>query len=244
LTSLPETKAAEMHDYPILLDMRDRSCLVVGGGEVGTRKAESLLLCKARVTVVSLRVSARLAELARGGNLVVKARAYREPDLQGMFLVFGATDDPKVNRQVHADAERRGILCNIADQPEICSFFLPAVVRRGDLTISISTAGRSPALAKQLRRQLERQFGDEYRLLLLLLGAVRTNLLQKDHAPDAHKVVFEQLINSDILSWIRDGRLEEIDHLLRTLLGEELSFEALIGKLKAGPADSGNSAER
>jgi len=147
-----------------------------------------------------------------------------------MFLVIGATDDEALNRRVHRDAEKRGILCNIADRPEICNFILPSVVRRGDLTISISTSGRSPALAKKLRKELEQTYGKEYSVLLHLMGAIRRKLLKKAHAPEAHKPLFEQLVDSDLLAMIREDRRADIDRLLDEVLGQGFTYDALMKK--------------
>ena len=147
-----------MRYYPVYLDIRDRNCLVVGGGSVGTRKVKTLLDCGGRVTVISLEVSAALDTLARSGRVELKERAYSQSDLEDVFLVIGATDDQDLNRRISSDAARQNLLCNIADRPEICNFILPSIVSRGDLTISISTAGQSPAMAKTLRKSLEQQF--------------------------------------------------------------------------------------
>jgi precorrin-2 dehydrogenase / sirohydrochlorin ferrochelatase len=219
-----------MRYYPINLDIRDRNCLVIGGGAVGTRKAASLLACGARVTVVSPAVTHRLADLADNRFLQLIKRPYRAEDLDNVFLVIGATDDEELNRRVHRDAETRGILCNIADRPEICNFILPSVVRRGDLTISVSTSGRSPALAKKLRQQLEQTFGEEYRSLLQLMGAIRRELLAETHAPEAHKPLFEKLVNSDLPAMIREDRQADIDRLLHEVLGQGFTYATLMKK--------------
>jgi precorrin-2 dehydrogenase/sirohydrochlorin ferrochelatase len=209
-----------MRYYPIQLDIRDRPCLVVGGGAVGTRKVQTLVACGARVTVVSLAATAELQEAAGVGRIVLHLREYAEADLEGILLVIGATNDEDLNRRVSTDAERRRILCNIADRPERCNFILPAVIERGDLIITVSTSGRSPALAKHLRREIGRQFGEEYAVLLRLLGAARKRLLAEAHAPEAHKPLFEAIVASDILDRIRAGQTEEVDRLLAEVLGE------------------------
>lgn len=217
-----------MRYYPVQLDIRGRRCLVVGGGGVGTRKAEGLIACGAAVTVVAPEAHGRLKELAAAGRIALAERAFRPEDLAGVFLVIGATDDEQLNRRVSEEAERRGILCNIADRPEACSFILPAVVRRGELTLAVSTGGRSPALAKKLRGELERQFGPEYAVLLDLLGAIRRRLLAQAHAPEAHKPLFERLVESDILEMIRRNDRAAIDCLLKEILGEEFRLEDLL----------------
>jgi precorrin-2 dehydrogenase/sirohydrochlorin ferrochelatase len=209
-----------MRYFPIQLDIRGRACLVVGGGGVGTRKAKSLIACGGQVTVVSPTITGELKDLAAAGMLRVRQREYVGDDLQGMFLVMGATDDDWLNRHIRTDAERLKILCNIADRPEQCDFILPAVVQRGDLIVTVSTSGRSPALAKKLRQDLQAQFGDEYTAFLDLMGAIRKRLLAEAHAPEEHKPIFERLVHSDILTWIREGRRNDIDRLLAEVLGD------------------------
>jgi precorrin-2 dehydrogenase/sirohydrochlorin ferrochelatase len=220
-----------MRYYPVNLSIRNRRCLVVGGGAVGTRKAHGLLECGARVTIVSPEVSDQITGLAREGKIRLALRPYRESDLEDVFLVIGATDDEVLNRQVHRHAEKRGLLCNIADRPEICNFILPSVVRRGALTISISTSGRSPAMAKKLRKEVELQFGEEYNVSLQLMGAIRKKLLSQAHAPEAHKPLFESLLNAGLIELVRENRREEIDRLLGDILGKEFTYETLMGSI-------------
>jgi len=122
---------------------------VVGGGSVGTRKVMSLLDCGSMITVVSPVATEQLIDLAHHKSITLKERHYQTSDLTGVFLVIGATDNEKLNWRIHADAERLGKLCNIADRPEVCNFILPSVVNRGDMIIAISTSGASPAFAKK-----------------------------------------------------------------------------------------------
>ena len=217
-----------MRYYPIYLDVKDRKCLVVGGGAVGTRKVETLLECGAKVTVVSIDASEKLKKLSNSGLIRLKERAFQTDDLEGVFLVFGATDDEDLNIKVHTAAERRRVLCNIADRPEACNFILPSIVSRGDLTIAISTSGKSPAFAKKLRKQLEAQFGDEYAEFLKLMGAIRKKLLSKDHEPEAHKHLFERLIETDLVQMLKNADTDAINTLLLEVLGDGYDFETLI----------------
>ena len=217
-----------MRYYPVSLDIKNRKCLVVGGGLVGTRKVKTLLDCGARVTVVSPDVRENLLELAGSGLVILKKRSYRKTDLDGMFLVIGTTDDEELNHQISRDAEKLNMLCNIADRPKVCNFILPSIVNSGDLTISISTSGKSPALAKKLRIELEEQFGNEYAELLRLMGAIRKKLLGQKHEPEAHKKLFEQLISRNLLNMIRGNRKDEIDSLLCEVLGEGFEFDLLM----------------
>jgi precorrin-2 dehydrogenase/sirohydrochlorin ferrochelatase len=217
-----------MKYYPVHLDIKNRNCLVVGGGAVGTRKVNNLLKCGARVTVVSPDPTQQIKKLAAEGSISIRERAYRTADLKDMFLVIGATDDEKLNRQISDDAEQISILCNIADRPEACNFILPSVVQRGDLVITISTSGQSPALAKRLRRKLEAQFGEEYADFLLLLGAIRKKLLSQAHEPEAHKALFNQLIDSDLIELLRAGQKKQLNLLLHKVLGEGYAIEELL----------------
>ena len=217
-----------MRYYPIHLDIQNRNCLVVGGGGVGTRKVTTLLNCGAKVTVVSPEISQQLHNLAETAPLTLKSRPYRCADLEGMFLVIGATDDETLNAQISSDAERRNTLCNIADRPQKCNFILPSIVRRDDLVITVSTSGRSPALAKKLRKTLERQFGPEYGDFLKLMGAIRSRLLSQAHEPEAHKPLFEQLIDSNLIALIQAGKTEDINALLAKILGDGYRFEELM----------------
>ncbi|MFO7715873.1 bifunctional precorrin-2 dehydrogenase/sirohydrochlorin ferrochelatase [Desulfosarcina sp.] len=217
-----------MRYYPINLDIRDRRCLVVGGGRVGTHKVDTLITCGAVVTVVSPEASPTLVQLAAEKSIILEQRPYRSSDVEGMFLVIGATDDQTLNRQINADAERHNLLCNIADRPEICNFILPAIVQRGDFVLAISTAGKSPAFAKHIRKRLETQFGPEYGTLLDLMGAIRAKLLAEAHAPEAHKPLFEKLIAGDLLTLIKDKKTARIDQLLEHVLGAGYRFDQLM----------------
>jgi precorrin-2 dehydrogenase / sirohydrochlorin ferrochelatase len=219
---------ATMRYYPIHLDIRNRPCLVVGGGAVATRKVKTLLDCGAEVTVVSPVATKRLHAWAGSGAIRLKERGYQSRDLAGILLVIGATDDEILNRRISSDAERLNILCNIVDRPEVCNFILPSIVQRDDLVMTISTSGKSPALAKKLRQTLERQFGAEYADFLRLMGAIRTKLLSTSHAPESHKFLFEQLINSNLIEMIRDHQWGAIDALLMDILGEGYLYKELM----------------
>jgi precorrin-2 dehydrogenase/sirohydrochlorin ferrochelatase len=217
-----------MRYYPVCLDIRNRECLVVGGGQVGTRKVRTLLACGARVTVVSPEVTEELFRLGKQGQIRIALRDYHCVDLESAFLVIGATDDQELNRRVHQDAEAAHRLCNIADQPNLCNFVLPAVVTQGDLIVAVSTSGRSPAFAKHLRRRLQDQFGPEYSRFLDLMGAIRHRLLAAEHAPEVHKPLFEKLIQNNLLELIKNDDRRGIDALLKAVLGPGFIYEELM----------------
>ena len=155
--------------YPIFLDLSDRRCVVVGGGEVANRKARKLLQARARVTVISPEIGAELESVA----LEVHRRPYREGDLEGAYLAFAATDSREVNAAVAREAEERGVPVNVADRPSEGDFALPSTLRRGRLQVAVSTGGASPVLAQRIRRELEDLFGPEWAGIVEELGKNR-----------------------------------------------------------------------
>jgi precorrin-2 dehydrogenase/sirohydrochlorin ferrochelatase len=224
-----------MRYYPIYLDIKNRPCLVVGGGAVGHRKVKKLLECGARVTVVTPSADSKLQDLAADGTIELLKKTYQSSDLDGMFLVIGATNDEPLNLQIKTDADKQGKLCNIADRPEACHFILPAVVERGDLVIAISTSGKSPAVAKRIRQDLESTFGPEYADFLKLMGAIRRKLLGRTHEPEAHKWLFEQLIDKGLVHMIKDHNRSAIDTLLYKTFGTGYEFDALMHEESGDP---------
>ena len=219
--------------YPVCLDIKGKNCLVVGGGAVGARKVSALISCGAIVKAVSLKFSHAFEKLESKGIELVE-REFRTEDLDGMFLVIGATDNTEVNKTISRDAEKRNMLCNIADFPEACNFILPAIVRRGDLMITASTSGKSPAFAKKLKKDLENEFGEEYADFLFLMGKIRKRLLCQDHAPEAHKPLFEEIISKGLLTMIADKNYTEIDNLLTSVFGRGYSYKNLVSGEKHG----------
>jgi siroheme synthase-like protein len=199
--------------YPVSLVVAGRPCLVVGGGGVAARKVEGLLACGARVHVVALRVG---DELKRRDDITYEERAYRRGDVEGYRLAVAATDDPATNQAVFADGERAGVWVNSADDPVNCSYTLPAVVRRGSITVAVSTGGRSPALAAWLRGRLERDIGPEYEVLLDLLAAERDARRVDGRALEAAD--WQKALDSDMLELIRTGHVATARERLQACL--------------------------
>jgi len=163
-----------MPDYfPAFLDLRGRRCLVAGGGEIGERKARALLECGAHVIVVSPTLTPGLTALAESGRIERRERAFRRSDLRGCALAVAATGERRIDEALAAMARRSRVLVNVVDRPHHCDFILPSVLRRGELQIAVSTGGRSPALAREIRRRLEGLFGPEYAELVRRVGADR-----------------------------------------------------------------------
>jgi len=166
--------------FPMFLKLADRQCLVVGAGKVGEPKIGGLLDTGAQVRVVALKATELVREWARAGKIELELRAYTPEDLDGAFLAVVATSSRTLNEFVYREAQRRRVLCNVVDVPQYCDFFYPAVVKRGDLQIAISTAGQSPSLAQKLRLQLEKQFGPGYAGWVTELGETRRLILASD----------------------------------------------------------------
>jgi precorrin-2 dehydrogenase / sirohydrochlorin ferrochelatase len=166
--------------FPMFLKLEGRECLVVGAGKVGEPKIAGLLESGAQVRVVALEATATVHEWARGGKIELDIRAFLPADLGAAFLVVVATNSRSLNERVYREAQRRRILCNVVDVPDLCDFFYPAVVRRGDLQIAVSTNGQSPSLAQKIRQQLEKQFGPAYTEWVAELGETRRLILASD----------------------------------------------------------------
>lgn len=165
--------------YPMFLNISGKRCVVVGGGQVALRKVKMLLEHGANVEVISSDLCPELDRLAENGKIKVLRRRYQIGDLQGVFIVIAATNDSATNQEVVKEARRGRILVNVVDDARDSNFIVPSYLRRGDVTIAISTAGLSPALARKIRTRLEREFGDEYASLAVLINEVRAELRRK-----------------------------------------------------------------
>ncbi|HEV8487165.1 MAG TPA: bifunctional precorrin-2 dehydrogenase/sirohydrochlorin ferrochelatase [Blastocatellia bacterium] len=208
-----------MDYYPAFLDLRDRNCLVAGGGAVAERKVESLLECGALVKVVTREATSVLTELARSGSIELGLRDYISDDLMGIFLVIAATDDPTVQARIGIEAKERGLLVNVVDDPANCTFIVPAVARRGALSIAVSTGGRSPALAARIREKLEGLFGPEYEEWVDLLGQLRETLAVRFPDTEERKGAWYRVVDSNCLELIRRGERDLMRKQLDDLLG-------------------------
>ena len=201
--------------YPLFLDIRDHDCLVVGGGEIAERKILDLLKDGAKIHVISPLVTKTISELAKLGKINHEARDFREGDVRKSFaLVFAATDDRHINQLVYGDAKKIRVPINVADDPALCDFFIPSVVRRGDLKIAISTEGKSPALAKHIRKRLQDQFGPEYERWVEIVGQFRERVRITIKDEDKRRSAYEKLLDSDVIEDIKAEKVIEIDDLV------------------------------
>lgn len=202
-----------------MLNLRDRAVVVIGGGVIATRKVAELLAAGARVTVISPTVSPRVARWASEGRLRHRPRRYRRGDLTGSRLVIAATSDPDEQTRIAHEARATSAWVNVVDRPEHCDFVAPAVVRRGDLTIAVSTAGRNPALARWIKRQLESSVGREYGRLTTLLAAVRVALRAARVPPLTRRRMVDRLMAADLLDRVRANDRPGIVRLIRRVTG-------------------------
>jgi len=182
--------------FPMFMKLEGRPCLVVGAGTIGEPKISSLVAAGASTRVIALNATAEVAAWARAGCIVWEARVFEFADLDGVFMVIAATNSREVNAAIFNEARQRNILCNVVDDPEYCDFYYPAVVRRGDLQLAISTNGQSPALAQRIRRELEIQFGPEYGEWLEQLGKVRQQLFASRMNPEERRQLLHELASS------------------------------------------------
>lgn len=183
---------------------------MVGGGQVAERKVRSLLECGARVRVVSPEISPGLKLMAEKGKIVYRHGYYRTSDLEGIFLAIGSTDQETVNQQVADDCSARNLIVNIVDDPMKGNFFVPAVVRRGSLTIAVSTDGKSPMLARKLREELEKTYGPQYEEFLDMLGDLREDVIRNVLDQDKKREILENLVDDMVLSFLKEGRMDMV----------------------------------
>jgi precorrin-2 dehydrogenase/sirohydrochlorin ferrochelatase len=205
--------------YPIFVEMSGRLCVVIGGGSVAQRRIEGLLAADAVVTVISPAITEALQKLIAQGMLRHVGRAYKAGDLAGYDLAFVATDDRAVNEAIFSEARARKIWINSADDPENCDFILPAVIRRGELSVAISTGGASPATARAVREELESYLTVDYARLVHVAGEVREELNAKSLVVSAE--TWSKALKGEFRRLIRDARAEQAKELLIKTLGAD-----------------------
>ncbi len=221
---------------PIFLNLSDKKCLVIGGGQVAERKVLSLLAAGAQVTVISPNITENLQTLAlaRKGNNKIDyiPGKYSTGDIEGFILAISATGSKSVNELVRSEADKFKVLLNVVDSPEFCDFITPSVVNRGDLMVARSSSGKSPLLTKALGELLDETLPAELAVLTDILGAVRNKLLKKQVKNDKKIEIYNALIDSPLLEWIRASQRTKINELLKNLLGPDSSLSALKIRLK------------
>ncbi|MBI4777325.1 bifunctional precorrin-2 dehydrogenase/sirohydrochlorin ferrochelatase [Candidatus Desantisbacteria bacterium] len=204
-----------MRYYPICLDVKNRRCVIVGGGEVSARKITFLLNCEANIVVISPQINEEINVFACEKRIEWIERGYQAGDLKGAFFVIAATDDPDLNKQISQEARDTGILVNVADSEEDSTFILPAVLSRGSLSIAVSTEGKSPALAKKIRNDISGMFGKEYIRFVDLLGSLRQTVKATFDNQSKRSIIWNKLLNSELLELLKKGRTDMIDTVLK-----------------------------
>lgn len=202
--------------YPAFIKLKDRQCLVVGGGKVAARKVQMLLDCGARIRVVSPEVTEELAARAATGEIEWVKRGFQEGDTAGAFLAVSATDDGELNARVARECARQRILLNVVDKPELCSFYVPSVLRRGELTVAISTGGKSPLLARRLRERLEEVFPPAFGEFLDYLGTVRGEVITRH--PGIKEELLEEIVSPEVLTFLEENEIDRAKELVEGVL--------------------------
>lgn len=213
-----------MKSYPLtLIGLEHKRCVVVGGGSIAVRKITGLIAAGARPVVISPTIKPALNSMLKAGLIEYTPRKFHPSDLEDTFLVIAATKDPELNQQVWEAARRAGALINVVDTPQMCDFFNPAVVRRGDFLVSISTGGNAPMLASRIRQELEACFGHEYEILAAWCAAIRPILLEVFPDPKERKSHWRALLDSPVLSLLSTGRMGEARAWIEENLGAHIA---------------------
>ncbi len=222
-----------MSYYPALLDLRDKLVAVIGGGRVAARKVASLLEVGAWVRLVAPDLAPDTEAQAGHPDVELRRREFRPGDLDGAALVICATDNQVLNRAVAAEADKRGLFVNIVDVPPLCSFIVPAVVRRGELTLAVSTGGASPAAARRLRERLQGEFGPAWGPYLRLMRALRERVTALGRPAEENRPKFFALADSELFDLVAAGDAAAVDRIVASVLGPGFS----LADLGWGPAD-------
>jgi len=207
--------------YPIYVQLREQTCVVIGGGKIAEGKVDGLLAAEAKVTVIAPDLTPHLHQLLEEKRITYLARTYQPGDLSGAFLIICATDQAEINHQVWQEADANHQLVNVVDDTPRCNFIAPSILRKGDLTIAISTSGKAPALAVRLKERFQREIGPEYARFLELAGELREPLAQ--HIPDfeTRKALWYELVDSEILDALTRGD----EALAREIISQVVGFD-------------------
>ena len=202
--------------YPVYLDLKGRPCVIIGGGEVAERKISNLLDCQAKLTIISPEVTRPIQEMASRAELEWLPREYRKGDLKGVFVAIAATDRQRVNQAIAKEAAIERVVLNVVDNTPLCTFIAPSIVKRGEVTVAVSTGGTSPALARKLRESLERSEALQYAPLAGILSLARKEL--KRRAVAVHPDRWQECISGELLALVNAGQEEQaLEELLENL---------------------------
>lgn len=211
-----------MRYYPIFLDLKDKTCLVIGAGKVGRRKIRTLLNCGAKKIFVLDPYNCLPEDLSSHPRLEFKRNNFQPSDLNEVSLVFVCTNDKELNQTIASECKKRNIFCNVANAPEQGDFILPSIFTQGDLCLAISTGGHSPALARKIRQDLEQVFGPEYFLLTRLMSKIRPLVLSLGLEQQENASIFRQLTSSELLDALKLKELGKVEKVLKKILPPNL----------------------
>jgi precorrin-2 dehydrogenase / sirohydrochlorin ferrochelatase len=217
--------------YPIFLDLNNQNILVLGGGEVAERKIKTLLMYGCTIYISSPHLTPYLQHLVATNKIHRISHESLDTVMDDTFMVIAATDNAEANTNIASQAKKHNLLVNAVDQPKDCNFIMPSIVKRGNLQIAISTAGKSPALAKKIRKNLEHSFPPEYDSLTELLGTIRTKLLFQNQPSLKNKLIFQQLADSNLLEMITHKNWDGIRATLQSILGKDFPVEKTLTKV-------------
>lgn len=204
---------------PISVSMRDRPCLVVGGGNIAVRKVENMLEYEAAIVVVAPEVDSKLEYHAERGRVKLEKRAYRSPEAGEYGIVICATDDRELNKQVYADAHERGVLVNVVDDPPLCDFIVPAVLRRDCLSVSITTDGKAPFMAGHLRAILDTIFPKHWDRLMQLAADFRVRVRERwDDSSEKKALCYAEFLEADWKTMLKEKNDEQLEAELSRML--------------------------
>ncbi|PID71865.1 MAG: siroheme synthase [Desulfobulbus propionicus] len=211
--------------YPICLQLTNKLCVVIGGGGVAERKVKEILSQHGCVRLISPDLTEYLQQLVKNEHIEWWNKEYSTGDLAGAFLVFAATSNTKVQQQILADANQQNVLINVADHPDCCDFHVPASIHRGELTIAISTNGKSPAMSAMVRKRLEPHIGEEFGVLLELMSQVRQQVIGSVAQQQEKRILFQKIFDEDILGWIKQGQWELVASHIENVLGPSIEID-------------------
>ena len=216
-----------MSFYPVFVELEGKRVVVVGGGAVAFRKVTALLECGAVIHLAGRVLTSELQELVENKEIHFLGNEFEDEFLNGAFMVIAATDDKDLNHHVSTCAREKGVLVNAVDQPPDCDFIVPSIIRRGDLLIAISTSGKSPAMARKIRKSLETQFGQEYEAFLAMMGRLRKEVLSLGLSQKENSRIFQQIVDADLLTDFSEGFSQKMETCLKNILPEQVNLKNL-----------------
>lgn len=214
-----------MSFYPVFVELEGKKVVVVGGGNVACRKVQTLRECGARIHLAGQALTPELQEMVEKEEIHFLGREFKDEYLSHAFMVIAATDDKALNHRISDCAREQGVLVNAVDQPPDCDFIVPSILKRGDLQIAISTSGKSPALARRIRKGLERQFGEEYGTFLSMMGRLRKEILSLGLPQEENSRLFQKIVDADLLKNFSDGFPQRMTEYLKNILPEQVNLK-------------------